>query len=182
MPQTFIEDPITPKAKAFIEAYHKAYNVNRIPSAVSAAQGYDAVYLFAAAVKQAGSTERTRSGCAGGPQRSGPRRDRRLEASLHPMGSEQRRDARGVPPRALRDGHGAGRKGDLRARGRSQRLAALARLPDPNRRGEEAHDDLDHRPAGGQRRADGSGLRLDRLGFQLTYATSKSINFGQASW
>src|SRR5712671_5068378 len=55
MPQTFIEDPITPKAKAFIEAYHKAYGVTRIPSAVSAAQGYDAVYLFAAAVKQAGS-------------------------------------------------------------------------------------------------------------------------------
>ena len=55
MPQTFIEDPITPKAKAFIEAYHKAYGVSRIPSAVSAAQGYDAVYLFAAAVKQAGS-------------------------------------------------------------------------------------------------------------------------------
>src|SRR5712671_1813702 len=57
MPQTFIEDPITPKAKAFIEAYHKTYNVNRIPSAVSAAQGYDAVYVFAAAVKQAGSAD-----------------------------------------------------------------------------------------------------------------------------
>ncbi len=57
MPQTFIEEPITPKAKAFIEAYHKAYNVNRIPSAVSAAQGYDAVYIFAAAVKQAGSPD-----------------------------------------------------------------------------------------------------------------------------
>jgi branched-chain amino acid transport system substrate-binding protein len=55
MPQTFIEDPVTPKAKAFIEAYHKTYNVSRIPSAVSAAQGYDAVYLFAAAMKQAGS-------------------------------------------------------------------------------------------------------------------------------
>jgi len=57
MPQTFIEEPITPKAKAFIEAYHKAYGVNRIPSAVSAAQGYDAVYIFAAAVKQAGSAD-----------------------------------------------------------------------------------------------------------------------------
>jgi len=57
MPQTFIEDPITPKAKSFIAAYHKAYGVSRIPSAVSAAQGYDAVYLFAAAVKQAGSTD-----------------------------------------------------------------------------------------------------------------------------
>ncbi|ACG72928.1 Extracellular ligand-binding receptor [Anaeromyxobacter sp. K] len=57
MPQTFIEEPVTPKAKAFIEAYHKAYGVSRIPSPVSAAQGYDAVYLFAAAVKQAGTTD-----------------------------------------------------------------------------------------------------------------------------
>ncbi|HEX9053098.1 MAG TPA: ABC transporter substrate-binding protein [Anaeromyxobacter sp.] len=57
MPQTFIEEPVTPKAKAFIEAYHKAYGVSRIPSPVSAAQGYDAVLIFAAAVKQAGSTD-----------------------------------------------------------------------------------------------------------------------------
>jgi branched-chain amino acid transport system substrate-binding protein len=57
MPQTFIEEPITPKAKSFIEAYHKTYGVSRIPSAVSAAQGYDAVYLFAAAVKQAGAAD-----------------------------------------------------------------------------------------------------------------------------
>ena len=57
MPQTFIEEPITPKAKAFIDAYHKAYGVSRIPSPVSAAQGYDAVLIFAAAVKQAGSTD-----------------------------------------------------------------------------------------------------------------------------
>ena len=57
MPQTFIEEPITPQAKRFIEAYHKAYNVERIPSPVSAAQGYDAVLLFAAAVRQAGSTD-----------------------------------------------------------------------------------------------------------------------------
>jgi len=56
MPQTFIEEPITPRAKAFIEAYHKAYGVTRIPSPVSAAQGYDAVLIFAAAVHQAGST------------------------------------------------------------------------------------------------------------------------------
>jgi branched-chain amino acid transport system substrate-binding protein len=58
MPQTFIEEPYNAKAKAFIDAYHKAYGVNRIPSPVSAAQGYDAVLLFAAAVKQAGSTDR----------------------------------------------------------------------------------------------------------------------------
>ena len=57
MPQTFIEEPVSPRAKAFIEAYHKAYGVTRIPSPVSAAQGYDAVLVFAAAVKQAGSTD-----------------------------------------------------------------------------------------------------------------------------
>lgn len=57
MPQTFIEDPITPKIRKFIDAYHRAYNVQRIPSPMSAAQGYDAVLIFAAAVKQAKSTD-----------------------------------------------------------------------------------------------------------------------------
>lgn len=59
MPQTFIQDPNTPKRKSFIEAYVKAYKPTngRIPSPVSAAQGYDSVYLLAAAIKQAGSTE-----------------------------------------------------------------------------------------------------------------------------
>jgi len=57
MPQTFIEEAITPRVKSFIDGYHKTYNVARIPSPVSAAQGYDAVYIFAAAVKQAGSDD-----------------------------------------------------------------------------------------------------------------------------
>ncbi|PXX42399.1 ABC transporter substrate-binding protein [Undibacterium pigrum] len=57
MPQTFIQDPNTPKRKAFIEAYQKAYKVDRMPSAVSAAQGYDSIYLLAAAIKQAGGTD-----------------------------------------------------------------------------------------------------------------------------
>lgn len=57
MPQTFIQDPNTPKRKAFIEAYQKAYKLERMPSAVSAAQGYDSIYLLAAAIKQAGSTD-----------------------------------------------------------------------------------------------------------------------------
>jgi len=57
MPQTFIQEPNTPKRKSFIEAYQKAYKVSRIPSPVSAAQGYDSVYLLVAAMKQAGSTE-----------------------------------------------------------------------------------------------------------------------------
>ena len=59
MPQTFIQDPNTPKRKAFIDAYVKAYNPpnGRMPSPVSAAQGYDSIYLLAAAIKQAGSTD-----------------------------------------------------------------------------------------------------------------------------
>lgn len=59
MPQTFIQEGNTPKRKAFIEAYVKAYKPanDRIPSPVSAAQGYDSVYLLAAAIKQAGSTD-----------------------------------------------------------------------------------------------------------------------------
>ena len=59
MPQTFIQEPSTPKRKAFIDAYIKAYNPpgGRMPSAVSAAQGYDSVYLLAAAIRQANSTE-----------------------------------------------------------------------------------------------------------------------------
>ncbi len=57
MPQTFIQEPNTPKRKSFIDAYQKAYKVTRIPSPVSAAQGYDSIYLLAAAIKQAGTTE-----------------------------------------------------------------------------------------------------------------------------
>ncbi|MDD5059206.1 MAG: ABC transporter substrate-binding protein [Sideroxydans sp.] len=57
MPQTFIEEPITARAKRFINEYHKRYKVDRIPSPVSAAQGYDAVYILIAAVKQAQSAD-----------------------------------------------------------------------------------------------------------------------------
>jgi branched-chain amino acid transport system substrate-binding protein len=59
MPQTFIQDPNTPKRKTFIDSYLKAYKPSgdRMPSPVSAAQGYDSIYLLAAAFKQAGGTE-----------------------------------------------------------------------------------------------------------------------------
>lgn len=59
MPQTFIQDSSTPKRKAFIESYIKAYKPtgDRMPSGVSAAQGYDSIYLLAAAMKQAGTTD-----------------------------------------------------------------------------------------------------------------------------
>jgi branched-chain amino acid transport system substrate-binding protein len=59
MPQTFIQEPTTPKRKAFIASYIKTFKPknDRIDSPVSAAQGYDSVYLLAAAIKQANSTE-----------------------------------------------------------------------------------------------------------------------------
>ena len=60
MPQTYIQSPsTTAKRKAFQEAYLKEFKPknNNIASPVSAAQGYDSVYLLAAAIKQANSTE-----------------------------------------------------------------------------------------------------------------------------
>jgi branched-chain amino acid transport system substrate-binding protein len=60
MPETFIQQPATtPKRKAFVEAYLKEFKPKNgvIASPVSAAQGYDSIYLFAAAVKQANGTE-----------------------------------------------------------------------------------------------------------------------------
>ena len=59
MPQTFVQEPTTPKRQAFIINYLKTFNPKnaRIDSPVSAAQGYDSIYLLVAAIKQAGSTE-----------------------------------------------------------------------------------------------------------------------------
>ena len=59
MPQTFIQEPTTPKRQSFIISYLKTFapKNNRMDSPVSAAQGYDSVYLLAAAIKQAGSTD-----------------------------------------------------------------------------------------------------------------------------
>jgi branched-chain amino acid transport system substrate-binding protein len=59
MPQTFIQEANTARRKSFIDAYLKEFKPknDRIDSPVSAAQGYDSVYLLAAAITQAGSTE-----------------------------------------------------------------------------------------------------------------------------
>ncbi len=59
MPETFIQVGTTPKRKAFIEAYLKEFKPKNgvIASPVSAAQGYDSVYILAAAIKQAGGTD-----------------------------------------------------------------------------------------------------------------------------
>ena len=79
MPQTFIQLGNTPKRKAFIDAYLKEYNPKNglIPSAVSAAQGYDSVYLLAAAIKQANSVE--------GPKILADRKSTRLNSSHIPL-------------------------------------------------------------------------------------------------
>ena len=62
MPQTFIQEPTTPKRQSFIISYLKTFNPKnaRMDSPVSAAQGYDSVYLLAAAIRQAGSTDGTK--------------------------------------------------------------------------------------------------------------------------
>ena len=59
MPQTFIQEPTTPKRQSFIISYLKTFKPKnqRIDSPVSAAQGYDSIYLLAAAIKQANSTD-----------------------------------------------------------------------------------------------------------------------------
>lgn len=60
MPETFIQQPATtPKRKTFVDAYLKDFKPKNgvIASPVSAAQGYDSVYLLAAAIKQAKGTE-----------------------------------------------------------------------------------------------------------------------------
>jgi branched-chain amino acid transport system substrate-binding protein len=57
MPQTFIQEDYSTRAKNFIAAYKAAYKVDRIPSAMAAAQSYDAMKIMAAAIEQAGSTD-----------------------------------------------------------------------------------------------------------------------------
>jgi branched-chain amino acid transport system substrate-binding protein len=58
MPQTFIESaPNTAKGNQLISAYREKFKENPIASAVSAAQGYDSMYLLKMAIEQAGSTD-----------------------------------------------------------------------------------------------------------------------------
>lgn len=55
-PQNYIEQP----GKPFVADYYKAFNVKQMPSAMSAAQGHDAILVLAAALQQAGSTDSTK--------------------------------------------------------------------------------------------------------------------------
>lgn len=53
MPVLFVEDPVNPKRSKFIDDYLRRNGGSSIPSAGFVAQGYDAAYLMAAAIKQA---------------------------------------------------------------------------------------------------------------------------------
>lgn len=55
-PQTFVAD-LNPRGRAFVDKLKKTYNLDRVAALGWAAPGYDTVYLLAAAIKQAGSTE-----------------------------------------------------------------------------------------------------------------------------
>lgn len=55
-PQTFVTG-MTAKGTTFVENFKKTYKVDRIAGLGWAAPAYDTVYLLAAAIKQAGSTE-----------------------------------------------------------------------------------------------------------------------------
>jgi branched-chain amino acid transport system substrate-binding protein len=55
MPQSFVEDASTPKRKAYLDAYSKAYGRNTMPSA--GAQAFDGVHLLAAALRQSDAIE-----------------------------------------------------------------------------------------------------------------------------
>ncbi|MCX9155846.1 ABC transporter substrate-binding protein [Niveibacterium sp. 24ML] len=57
MPQTFVLESAHPRAQAFRDAWAQTVGVERMPSPAAAAQGYDAMLILAAAIRQAGSTE-----------------------------------------------------------------------------------------------------------------------------
>lgn len=60
MPQTFIQDIGSSAKNSFLLAYKRAFKTDRIPSPMSAAQGYDGMHLLYLAIRQANSTEGTK--------------------------------------------------------------------------------------------------------------------------
>jgi len=57
MPVTFVENTFTARSSAFVLGYRRINQQDFIPSAVAAAQTYDALLLLVLAMQQAGSTE-----------------------------------------------------------------------------------------------------------------------------
>lgn len=60
MPQTFIQDLGSSSKNSFLLAYKRAFKTDRIPSPMSAAQGYDGMHLLYLALRQANSTDGTK--------------------------------------------------------------------------------------------------------------------------
>ncbi|HEY0845447.1 MAG TPA: ABC transporter substrate-binding protein [Noviherbaspirillum sp.] len=60
MPQTFIQDMGSSSKNSFLLAYKRAFKTDRIPSPMSAAQGYDGMHLLYLAIRQANSTDGTK--------------------------------------------------------------------------------------------------------------------------
>ena len=56
-PQTFVQNYGQPSKDYFLNAYYKKFNTTRIPSPMSAAQGYDGMFLLYRAMLQAQSTD-----------------------------------------------------------------------------------------------------------------------------
>lgn len=57
MPQTFIQDVGSSAKNSFLLAYKRKFNTGVIPSPMSAAQGYDGMYLLYLALRQANSSD-----------------------------------------------------------------------------------------------------------------------------
>lgn len=57
MPQTFIQDLGNISKNSFLLSYRREFKTDRIPSPMSAAQGYDGMHLLYLAIRQANSTE-----------------------------------------------------------------------------------------------------------------------------
>jgi branched-chain amino acid transport system substrate-binding protein len=60
MPQTFIQDVGSISKNSFLLAYKRAFKTDRIPSPMSAAQGYDGMHLLYLAIRQANSNDGTK--------------------------------------------------------------------------------------------------------------------------
>ena len=60
MPQTFIQDLGVTSKNSFLLSYKRVFKTDRIPSAMSAAQGYDGMLLLFRALLQANSTDGTK--------------------------------------------------------------------------------------------------------------------------
>lgn len=60
MPQTFIQDVGSISKNGFLLAYKRSFKTDRIPSPMSAAQGYDGMHLLYLAIRQANSTDGTK--------------------------------------------------------------------------------------------------------------------------